>query len=49
MPAILADVDRAISEGLLQVDTGDLSRLTGHPTASLTDAVASASAALASA
>ncbi|HEY6793109.1 MAG TPA: NmrA family NAD(P)-binding protein [Kineosporiaceae bacterium] len=42
--AVLADVDRAISERLLQVDTGDLSRLTGRPTTPLSDAVASASA-----
>jgi NAD(P)H dehydrogenase (quinone) len=46
LPTILADVDRAIGEGLLQVDTGDLGRLIGHPTTPLSDAVASASATL---
>ena len=39
---ILADSDRGISVGDLQVDTGDLRRLIGRPTTSLADAVASA-------
>ncbi|WP_018505994.1 NmrA family NAD(P)-binding protein [Parafrankia discariae] len=37
---VLADADRAIGAGWLRIDTGDLSRLIGHPTALLTDAVA---------
>ena len=45
--AVFADVDRGIRHGALHVTTGDLSRLTGRPTTSLSDAVASASAALA--
>lgn len=37
-----ADSDRAVAEGELFVDTGDLSRLLGRPTTSLSDAVANA-------
>jgi NAD(P)H dehydrogenase (quinone) len=40
--AVLADVDRAVTTGALQVDTGDLSRLIGHPTQPLTEAIAAA-------
>jgi NAD(P)H dehydrogenase (quinone) len=32
MPAVYADVDRAIGEGALQIDSGDLARLLGRPT-----------------
>jgi len=49
IPAIMADVDRATREGLLQIDSRDLSRLIGHPTTPLSDAVTSASAAVATA
>ena len=42
LAAILADVDRAVAEGELQVDTGDLSRLIGRPTTPLSEAVAAA-------
>ena len=38
--AVIADVDRAVSEGLLLVDSGELSKLAGRPTGSLKDAVA---------
>ncbi|WP_018637217.1 SDR family oxidoreductase [Parafrankia elaeagni] len=41
---VLADTDRAIAAGRLLIDTGDLSRLTGRPTTSLSDAVAVAAA-----
>ncbi|ABW13020.1 NmrA family protein [Parafrankia sp. EAN1pec] len=41
---VLADADRAIGAGRLQIDTGDLSRLIGHPTVNLADAVAAAGA-----
>ena len=40
--AIFADTDRSIREGELLVETGDLSRLIGRPTSSLSDAVAAA-------
>jgi len=39
---IMADTDRGITEGALLVTSGDLSRLIGHPTSSLDDAVAAA-------
>ena len=42
LAAILADVARAVAEGELQVDTGDLSRLIGRPTTPLSEAVAAA-------
>jgi len=42
MDAILADTDRAIRDGELYVDSGDLSRLIGRPTTSLQDAVRAA-------
>jgi len=38
--AVFADVDRAISEGALLIETGDLSRLIGHPATTLAEAVA---------
>jgi NAD(P)H dehydrogenase (quinone) len=37
--AMLADNDRAISQGELETHSGDLSRLTGRPTTTLTDAL----------
>jgi NAD(P)H dehydrogenase (quinone) len=40
--AVFADTDRAIREGALLIETGDLSRLIGHPTSSLSDAIAAA-------
>ena len=40
--ATLADVDRAVAQGALEIRTGDLSRLIGHATSSLADAVAAA-------
>jgi NAD(P)H dehydrogenase (quinone) len=43
---VLADVDRAIEEGELHVTSGDLSRLIGRPTGTLTAAVEQAAAAL---
>lgn len=43
---ILVDVDRAIGDGELLVTTGDLSRLIGRPTGTLTDAVVRAVAEL---
>ncbi len=43
---ILADTDRAIDLGELEVTTGDLSRLIGRPTQTLDEAVAAAVAAL---
>jgi NAD(P)H dehydrogenase (quinone) len=42
IPALQADVDRAIAQGELFVDTGDLTRLIGRPTSALQDAVAAA-------
>jgi NAD(P)H dehydrogenase (quinone) len=42
LAAVLADVDRAIAEGALEIRTGDLSRLIGRPTSSLEEAVAAA-------
>lgn len=39
---VLADTDRAIAEGYLLVETGDLSRLIGRPTTPLTEVVADA-------
>jgi NAD(P)H dehydrogenase (quinone) len=42
LPAIMADVDRAIAEGALYTDSGDLVRLIGRPSTSLEDAVAAA-------
>ena len=44
--AILSDVDRAIDEGALRIETGDLARLIGHPTRTLEAAVTEAYAAL---
>jgi NAD(P)H dehydrogenase (quinone) len=38
--AVYADVDRAIAEGALQIDSGDLSRLLGRPTTPWTAGVA---------
>jgi NAD(P)H dehydrogenase (quinone) len=46
---VLADVDRAIAAGELHVTSGDLSRLIGRPTGTLTAAVERAVAALAAA
>jgi NAD(P)H dehydrogenase (quinone) len=40
--AVIADVDRAIVEGALYIDTGDLSRLIGRPTTTLAEVVAAA-------
>ncbi|RYB95187.1 NAD-dependent epimerase/dehydratase family protein [Nocardioides oleivorans] len=40
--AILADSDLGLARGELHTDSGDLSRLTGRPTTSLTDAVRAA-------
>lgn len=40
--AVVAESDRAIAQGDLHVTSGDLSRLIGRPTTSLTDAVAAA-------
>ena len=40
--ALYADSDRAIAQGDLHVTSGDLSRLIGRPTTSLTDAVTAA-------
>ncbi|MBI4943984.1 MAG: SDR family oxidoreductase [Actinobacteria bacterium] len=40
--AMLADTDRSIRAGELEVTTGDLSRLIGRPTGTLDDAVAAA-------
>ncbi len=40
--AVLADTDRSIRDGELEVTTGDLSRLLGRPTTSLDAAVAAA-------
>jgi NAD(P)H dehydrogenase (quinone) len=40
--AVFADTDRSIRAGELFIDTGDLSRLIGRPTAPLADAVAAA-------
>ncbi len=45
--AVLADVDRAIAASELVVSTGDLARLIGRPTGTLTAAVERAAAALA--
>ncbi len=42
MASILADVDRAATLGELQIDTGDLSRLSGRPTTPLATALAEA-------
>ena len=42
MPAILADVDRAVAAGELFIDSGDLSRLIGRPTTMLEAALAAA-------
>jgi NAD(P)H dehydrogenase (quinone) len=42
LAAVLADVDRAIGEGALLVETGDLSRLIGRRTTTLAEAVAAA-------
>jgi NAD(P)H dehydrogenase (quinone) len=39
---VFADVDVSIAKGALLVDTGDLSRLTGRPTATLREAVQAA-------
>jgi len=39
---IIADADRAIAEGALHVETGDLSRLIGRPPTTITQAVAAA-------
>jgi NAD(P)H dehydrogenase (quinone) len=39
---IIADADRAIGEGALHVETGDLSRLLGRPTTTIREAVAAA-------
>lgn len=40
--AALADSDRGIAQGQLEVTSGDLSRLIGHPTTSMSDAVQAA-------
>ena len=40
--SVLADVDQAIAQGALLIETHDLSRLIGHPTTSLRDAVKAA-------
>ena len=40
--AVLADSDRGVAEGYLYVDSGDLHRLIGRPTTSLSDVVADA-------
>ncbi len=40
MPAILADVERAVAAGELFIDSGDLSRLIGRPTTTLAAALA---------
>jgi len=40
--ALLADTDRGVARGDLDVTSGDLSRLIGRPTTTLTDAVAAA-------
>ena len=40
--AALADSERAIADGHLYIDTGDLSRLIGHPPMTLRDALAEA-------
>ncbi|QXC61118.1 hypothetical protein KSP35_22860 [Aquihabitans sp. G128] len=42
---ILVDADRAIADGELRTDSGDLSRLIGRPTTPLQEAVAAAVAA----
>lgn len=42
MAVLLADGDRAIAEGELFTDSGDLSRLTGRPTTRLAEAIAAA-------
>jgi NAD(P)H dehydrogenase (quinone) len=39
---MVADIDRAVSEGNLEVHTGDLSRLIGRPTTPLAAAVKAA-------
>jgi NAD(P)H dehydrogenase (quinone) len=44
MAQVLANADTGLARGDLFVDSGDLSRLIGHPTTSLTDAIAAASA-----
>jgi NAD(P)H dehydrogenase (quinone) len=42
MATLVADVDRAIADGELLVETGDLARLIGRPTTTLEEAVAAA-------
>ncbi|MFI6699291.1 SDR family oxidoreductase [Streptomyces sp. NPDC050509] len=42
LPAILADVDRAIERGRLAATPGDLARLAGRPTTPLADTIAEA-------
>jgi NAD(P)H dehydrogenase (quinone) len=39
---MVADIDRGISEGELQIESGDLARLAGRPTTSLATAIAAA-------
>ena len=40
--SVLVDVDQATAHGALLVETRDLSRLIGHPTTSMPDAVKAA-------
>jgi NAD(P)H dehydrogenase (quinone) len=42
MPMILADVDNSVREGFLEITSGDLSKLIGHPTGSLAESIRAA-------